>query len=72
MQAATVMPDHRAGTGTPDHIALLATITAKLELAGHVVQKLETGFLVNRWGLTLHCPDLPALEKFARQVGVKG
>lgn len=69
MQAATVMPDHRAGADTPENTARLATIAAKLELAGHVVQKLETGFLVSRWGLKLHCPDFVALEKFSRQVG---
>lgn len=49
----------------------LATTIAQLALAGHAVHKLETGFLVSRWGQTRHCPDFPALVGFARQIGVK-
>ena len=55
----------------PVDTARLATIAAKLELAGHIVQKFETGFLVSRWGMTMHLPDFAALEKFARQVGIR-
>ncbi|MBK9444384.1 MAG: hypothetical protein IPN53_25145 [Comamonadaceae bacterium] len=47
----------------------LATITAQMALAGHVVHKLETGFLVSRWGQTRVCPDLACLIGFARRVG---
>ena len=54
---------------TPDQ-KRLATITAQMALAGHTVHKLETGFLVSRWGMTKVCPDLASLVWFARQLGV--
>jgi len=45
-------------------------LIAQLEKAGHHVHRLENnGFLAARWGMTLHCPDLAALVKFAKQVG---
>lgn len=55
---------------TPDQ-KRLATIIAKMTLAGHQVHRLEHGFLVTRWGMSRHCPDLGSLAGFARQVGVK-
>jgi len=54
---------------TPDQ-KRLATIIAQMAIAGHTVHKLETGFLVSRWGMTKSCPDLASLVGFARQLGV--
>ena len=47
------------------------TLIAKFALAGHQVHRLESGFLVCRWGQTRHCPDLDALINFGRVLGVK-
>ena len=47
------------------------TLIAKFALAGHHVHRLESGFLVCRWGQTRHCPDLDALINFGRVLGVK-
>jgi hypothetical protein len=47
-----------------------ATIFAGFALRGFSVYKAADGFLVNRWGLTRHCPDLETLRAFAKQVGV--
>jgi len=49
----------------------LATITAQMAMAGHTVHKIESGFLVCRWGMTKVCPDLAALVGFSRQIGVR-
>lgn len=49
----------------------LANITAQMALAGHQVHRLESGFLVTRWGMSRHCPDLESIAGFARQIGVK-
>ena len=46
------------------------TLIAKFALAGHQVHRLESGFLVCRWGQTRHCPDLAALVNFGRVLGV--
>lgn len=55
--------------GNPDQ-QRLTNLICNFEAAGHAVHKLETGFLVSRWGQTRHCPDFPALVGFARQLGV--
>ncbi len=47
-----------------------ATLIAKFALAGHAVHRLESGFLVTRWGMSRHCPDLAALVNFGRVLGV--
>ena len=47
------------------------TLIAKFALAGHQVHRLESGFLVCRWGQTRHCPDLDALINFGRVLGVQ-
>lgn len=52
----------------PDKSRLAAAV-AQLAQAGHTVQKLETGFLVSRWGQTKVVPDLATLASFARRVG---
>jgi hypothetical protein len=48
---------------------LEATIFAGYALRGFSVHKASDGFLVSRWGLTRHCPDMQTLISFARQVG---
>lgn len=48
-----------------------ATLIAAFALRGFTVHKAAEGFLVSRWGLTRHCPDLKALYAFAKQVGVQ-
>lgn len=50
---------------------LRATLAAKLALAGgYVLLQLADGsFLISRWNLTKHCPDLQAVSVFCRQVG---
>jgi len=45
-------------------------LIAKLEKAGHHVSRLESGFLVTRWGMSRHCPDYAALVNFGRVLGV--
>jgi hypothetical protein len=57
------------GDFTPEE-KRLATITARMALAGHQVHRLEHGFLVVRWGMSRACPDLASLVGFARQLGV--
>jgi hypothetical protein len=47
-----------------------ATIFAGFALRGFAVHEAPDGFLVSRWGLTRHCPDIQTLLAFARQVGV--
>ena len=47
----------------------LANIIAQMALVGHQVHRLEHGFLVTRWGMSRHCPDLGSLAGFARQLG---
>lgn len=48
----------------------LATIKAQLALRGHAVHETaDGGFLVTRWSLVKHCPDLRCLAAFARAVG---
>ncbi len=48
----------------------LTNLICTFEAAGHAVHKLETGYLISRWGQTRHCPDFHALIGFARQLGV--
>lgn len=49
-----------------------AELIAQLAKRGHHVQRLQkNGYLASQWGMTMHCPDFAALEKFARQVGIR-
>lgn len=48
-----------------------ATLIAQFALRGFEVQQVSDGFMVKRWNLSKHCPDLSALATFSRQVGVK-
>lgn len=49
-----------------------ATLIAAYAFAGYSVHQLsDGGFLVARWNLSKHCPDLRALEGFARLIGVR-
>lgn len=46
-------------------------LIAKLTTAGHTITKSTSGgFLVSRWGHSLHCMDSESLQAFAKQVGV--
>lgn len=48
----------------------LDTLKAQFALRGHSVFAIEDGaFLVTRMGMCKHCPDIEALEAFARQAG---
>lgn len=54
-----------------EHGKRVATLIAQLALAGHAVHRLEGGsFLVCHWGLVRSCPDLAALEDFAKRMEV--
>lgn len=57
-----------------------ATLMAKLALQGHAVYRVaqdtriahqvpKDSYIVTRWGMVRHCPDIEALDAFARQVG---
>jgi len=48
----------------------LANLIAGFALRGHAVHRLESGFLVTRWGMSRHCPDYAALVNFGRVLGV--
>jgi len=48
----------------------LATVIAQFALRGHAVHRLESGFLVTRWGMSRHCADFAALINFGRVLGV--
>lgn len=51
---------------------LTANWIAALAITGHAVHRLEGGgFLVSRWNLSRHCPDLRTLAEFARMVGAR-
>lgn len=51
----------------------IASFKAAFALGGFAVHELAGGgFLVCRWNLSKHCPDLGALAGFAKQVGVRG
>lgn len=47
----------------------LATLCAQFAMRGYSVHAVSDGFLVTRWNLTKHVPDLDALEAFGRVVG---
>jgi hypothetical protein len=57
------------GDFTPEE-KRITTLIARMALAGHAVHKLQDGFLVTRWGMSRHCPDLAALVNFGRVLGV--
>jgi len=57
-------------SGTPDADKIVAGIKARFALLGHEVYELaDGGFIVSRWGLTKHCPDVCALGAFLKQIG---
>jgi hypothetical protein len=48
-----------------------ARLKARIEKAGHSVHNLGSGgYVVCKWNLARHCPDLRALAAFAKQIGV--
>lgn len=62
-------------TGDPIAPALdckaIATLTARLALAGHAVHPLsDGGYLVSKYGYTHHAKDFTALQAFATRLGV--
>ena len=49
----------------------IATLTAKLALAGHAVHQLQCGdFSVCKYGYTFYAQDFDALQGFAERLGV--
>ena len=61
----------QANFTAPEH-KTVATLIAKFALAGHVVHKGTGGdFLVCKCGLSRWCENLPALQEFAKKLGVK-
>lgn len=50
----------------------VSTLVARLALAGFQVHRLDGGgYLVCRWNLSRHCPDMRTLAGFAQQLGVR-
>jgi hypothetical protein len=44
-------------------------LVARLQKAGHGARALpDGGWLVHRWGMSVHLPDLAALRRFAHNV----
>jgi len=55
---------------TTDNSKAIATLIARLALAGHAVHKAhEDDFIVTKWGQTCYCKDYAALAAFAQKVG---
>lgn len=49
----------------------VASLKARFAIAGHqVYDGGNNDFIVTRWGMSRHCPDLAALRMFARVLGV--
>lgn len=49
----------------------VAGLKARFAIAGHqVYDGANDDFIVTRWGMYRHCPDLEALGMFARVLGV--
>ena len=48
----------------------LETLKAQFAIVGHqVYEGSADDFIVTRWGMSRHCPDLAALRSFARVLG---
>ena len=48
-----------------------STLLAQFALRGHAVHPLaDGGYLVSKYGMTHHAPDLAGLQAFAARVGV--
>jgi len=55
---------------TPDCDKIVSSFKARFALLGHAVHDLaDGGFIVSRWNLTRHCPDVRALGAFLKQIG---
>ena len=54
---------------TGNAVKRLANLKAQFALRGYSVHEVSDGFLVTRWNLTKHVPDLDALEAFGHVVG---
>ncbi|MDI3510820.1 MAG: hypothetical protein PWQ61_1585 [Betaproteobacteria bacterium] len=69
-QSAEQITDVLIVADAAEHRKRMATLVAKLALRGHAVHTTaEGGFLVCWHGYVRHCPDIVALEAFAKQVG---
>lgn len=68
------LPDHThkvvdAAT-TRDSSKAIAILKARFAIAGHLVHEgSNNDFIVTRWGMSRHVPDLAALRMFARSLG---
>ena len=70
-QSANEKTDRAIVGQQPEIAKRETTLIAQFALAGHAVHRMaEGGFLVCRHGYVKHCPDLAALESFAKQTGV--
>lgn len=50
----------------------IANLKARFAMAGHqVYDGGNNDFIVTRWNMSRHCPDLAALRMFARLLGVQ-
>lgn len=56
-------------SNTVNDVDEVATLVKRLQRAGHGVRQLpDGGFLAHRWGMSVHLPDLAALQRFAHNV----
>lgn len=62
------MSELAAITPTPNAAKRLATLMAQFAPRGSEVRQVQGGFMVKRWNLDKHLPDLDSLERFARVV----
>ena len=59
-----------SSTSTVNDVDDAATLVRRLQRAGHGARQLSDGggWLVHRWGMSVHLPDLAALRRFAHNV----
>lgn len=58
-----------SSTSTVNDVDQAATLVARLQKAGHGARQLADGtWLIHRWGLSVHLPNLEALKRFAHNV----
>ena len=59
-----------ASSKATDDTEHLAVIKARFQKAGHRVHDGDNNdYIVTRWNMSRHCPDMAALRLFARVVG---
>ena len=59
-----------SSTSTVNDVDEADTLVARLQKAGHGARQLAdgSGWLVHRWGMSVHLPDITALRRFACNV----